>query len=107
MEEDAERVAAKALELFAAAWRKHATGYRGGTMAFLAAHVDQSISQAAKSLNVSGAAVIWAQDKFAEKAQSFLQNPQADIPSPPLRVAESARADASEGLPGKWWQFWK
>ncbi|MEQ1911579.1 MAG: hypothetical protein ABMA15_22370 [Vicinamibacterales bacterium] len=74
-ENDAERVANRALERFGWAWRLHSRGYPGGTEAFLLEYLDQSVEDAARELNVSGAALIWAQDKFATKAKAFLDNP--------------------------------
>jgi DNA-directed RNA polymerase subunit RPC12/RpoP len=72
MEKDAERVADKAFESFAKAWRQHAKGYPGGTMAFLAAHLDKAVDDAARTLGISGGAVLWARDRFATKAKVFM-----------------------------------
>jgi hypothetical protein len=74
MEQDAERVAEEAINIFKSYWQKHQHGYPGGTDKFLFDHVDKSIAEAARRLNISGGAVIWAQKKFTEKAQHFFEN---------------------------------
>jgi hypothetical protein len=71
MEDDAERIAEEAYRYYANEWRKHQNGYPGGTMAFMAAYVDKSIEEAARKLNISGGATVWAQEKFARKLQDF------------------------------------
>lgn len=73
MEQDAERVAEEALNIFKNAWQKHKHSYPGGTIAFMYAHIDSSIAEAARRLNVSGGAVQWAHMKFTEKVQHFMK----------------------------------
>ena len=99
MEEDAERVADLACQLFARAGHKHSGGYPGGTTAFLAAHVDSSIAAAAKTLGVTGAALLWAQDKFIPKAQAFFADPSG--------FKTSSTTPHEPASHPKWWQFWR
>jgi hypothetical protein len=83
MENDAERIAEEAYRWFTNEWRKYEHGYTfdfpGGPEGFLYAHVDRSIRESARKLNVTGGAVIWAMQKFRDKLTQWNDARRADL----------------------------
>lgn len=74
MDRDAQRITDEALRIFKRKWEEHASGYPGGTLAFMATYVDKSLDDAARNMNLTARARLLANLKFAKEAQAFLSD---------------------------------